>query len=340
MIYCSECGDELKRTTVTDEPAGHIPGEAVRENETPAACTEPGRYDEVVFCTKCGEELSRDTVETGAAGHDWGEWKVTKEADCTREGIRTRTCSRCGETETLRIRPTGHDWGDWVVTREPAASAPGERTRTCRNDASHVERERIPAGGEAGTGDEDDKDIVYTFTKGDGSKWTKGSEKDLPFTVSRNTADSTTFSRFTGILVDDKSVDPSSYAADPGSLNVSLRPDFLETLSVGEHTITAVFDDGRADAGFTIVKKSSGSSSSTKKRSSGSSSGTRSSSGNSGSGGKKGPMTGDTAPVAMWAAIAAAAAAGIGILVFCAERQSMFRQISVMRLNMVYIPLL
>jgi hypothetical protein len=316
VIYCSECGDELKRTTVTDEPAGHIPGEAVRENETPAACTEPGRYDEVVFCTKCGEELSRDTVETGAAGHDWGEWKVTKEADCTREGIRTRTYSRCGETETLRIRPTGHDWGDWVVTREPAASAPGERTRTCRNDASHVERERIPAGGEAGTGDEDDKDIVYTFTKGDGSKWTKGSEKDLPFTVSRNTADSTTFSRFTGILVDDKSVDPSSYAADPGSLNVSLRPDFLETLSVGEHTITAVFDDGRADAGFTIVKKTSGSSSSTKKRSSGSSSGTRSSSGNSGSGGKKGPMTGDTAPVAMWAAIAAAAAAGIGILVF------------------------
>ena len=134
--------------------------------------------------------------------------------------------------------------------------------------------------------------------------------------VSRNTADSTTFSRFTGILVDDKSVDPSSYAADPGSLNVSLRPDFLETLSVGEHTITAVFDDGRADAGFTIVKKTSGSSSSTKKRSSGSSSGTRSSSGNSGSGGKKGPMTGDTAPVAMWAAIAAAAVAGIGILVF------------------------
>ena len=223
---------------------------------------------------------------------------------------------RSSARRTSPSRPTGHDWGDWVVTREPAASAPGERTRTCRNDASHVERERIPAGGEAGTGDEDDKDIVYTFTKGDGSKWTKGSEKDLPFTVSRNTAGNTTFSRFTGILVDDKSVDPSSYAADPGSLNVSLRPDFLETLSVGEHTITAVFDDGRADAGFTIVKKTFGSSSSTKKRSSGSSSGTRSSSGNSGSGGKKGPMTGDTAPVAMWAAIAAAAVAGIGILVF------------------------
>ena len=242
-----------------------------------------------------------------------------KEASCTEEGNKEHwICEGCGKlfADEKAQKELSHDWGDWVVTREPAASAPGERTRTCRNDASHVERERIPAGGEAGTGDEDDKDIVYTCTKGDGSKWTKGSEKDLPFTVSRNTADSTTFSRFTGILVDDKSVDPSSYAADPGSLNVSLRPDFLETLSVGEHTITAVFDDGRADAGFTIVKKTSGSSSSTKKRSSGSSSGTRSSSGNSGSGGKKGPMTGDTAPVAMWAAIAAAAAAGIGILVF------------------------
>ena len=241
-----------------------------------------------------------------------------KEASCTEEGNKEHwICEGCGKLfADEKAQKELSDWGDWVVTREPAASAPGERTRTCRNDASHVERERIPSGGEAGTGDEDDKDIVYTCTKGDGSKWTKGSEKDLPFTVSRNTADSTTFSRFTGILVDDKSVDPSSYAADPGSLNVSLRPDFLETLSVGEHTITAVFDDGRADAGFTIVKKTSGSSSSTKKRFSGSSSGTRSSSGNSGSGGKKGPMTGDTAPVAMWAAIAAAAAAGIGILVF------------------------
>ena len=244
------------------------------------------------------------------------EIRNTGSARAAESSLPMKRHRRSSARRTSPSRPTGHDWGDWVVTREPAASAPGERTRTCRNDASHVERERIPAGGEAGTGDEDDKDIVYTFTKGDGSKWTKGSEKDLPFTVSRNTADSTTFSRFTGILVDDKSVDPSSYAADPGSLNVSLRPDFLETLSVGEHTITAVFDDGRADAGFTIVKKTSGSSSSTKKRYSGSSSGTRSSSGNSGSGGKKGPMTGDTAPVAMWAAIAAAAAAGIGILVF------------------------
>ncbi|MDO5477280.1 MAG: hypothetical protein Q4F43_09255 [Eubacteriales bacterium] len=286
-----------------------------------ASCTEDGNREHWVCETckklfadeKAQKELTQEEVTIPATGHDWGEWKVTKKAGCTTEGRASRTCSTCGETEIKRIRPTGHDWGDWVITRDPASNIPGERTRTCKNDASHVETETIPATGEPDNGDE--KDIVYTVTKGDGSKWTKGSGKSLPFTVSRNTADSTTYDHFTNIQVDDKTVDPSNYTAASGSLNVSLKPAFLETLSTGEHTITAVFDDGRANAKFTVVKKSSGSSSSTKK-SSGSSSGNKSSSVSSSSSGQKGAATGDTTPVAMWAILAAAAAAGIGVLLF------------------------
>ena len=54
----------------------HTPGEATRENEKPATCTEPGSYDEVVKCTVCGEEISRETKTVPATGHNWGEWKV------------------------------------------------------------------------------------------------------------------------------------------------------------------------------------------------------------------------------------------------------------------------
>ena len=375
VIYCSECGEELKRSTVTDDPAGHTPGEAVRENETAATCTEPGRYDEVVYCTVCEKEVSRNTVETEPAGHDWGEWEVTKAATELEEGEETRTCKKdsthtetrsvpvltehqfpltkvdvdereatctedgkrdywicatCGKffadeqareeltQEEITPPALGHDWSDWVITKEPTASTAGERTRTCKNDNSHVEKETIPATGGTNEGDKKDQkdkeDIVYTFTKGVGSSWTKGSGKDLPFTVNRNKADSTTYSHFSTIQVDNKTVDPSNYTAASGSLNVSLKPAFLETLAAGNHTIAAVFDDGRASARFTVAQKSSDSASSTTRNSSAANSGTSSASGSSGSTNQKGPATGDTTPVVLWTILAAAAAAGIGVL--------------------------
>ncbi len=39
-------------------------------------------------------------VEEPALGHDWGDWEIVKEATIGEDGEETRTCSRCGETET------------------------------------------------------------------------------------------------------------------------------------------------------------------------------------------------------------------------------------------------
>ena len=78
VVYCTECGEELSRETVTVPALGHTPGEAVKENKKAATCTEPGSYDLVVYCTVCGEEISRETVTVPATGHTWGtptyEW--------------------------------------------------------------------------------------------------------------------------------------------------------------------------------------------------------------------------------------------------------------------------
>ena len=35
--------------------------------------------------------------------HTWGDWTVTKEADCFHDGLKTRTCTGCGETEVTII---------------------------------------------------------------------------------------------------------------------------------------------------------------------------------------------------------------------------------------------
>jgi len=48
----------------------------------------------------CGHEK---TVDIPALGHDWGEWEVTTEATSEADGVETRTCSRCGETETRSV---------------------------------------------------------------------------------------------------------------------------------------------------------------------------------------------------------------------------------------------
>ena len=137
-----------------------------------------------------------------------------------------------------------HNWGEWTVTKEPTATTPGERQRVCKNNPSHVETEEIPATGEVA--------VTYAFSKGDGAKWTKGSKSGLDFTVNRSEADETTFSHFTSISVDGKVLPSSAYTAASGSLNVTLQASYLETLSAGEHTITASFDDGSATATFTV----------------------------------------------------------------------------------------
>lgn len=75
----------------------------------------------------------------------------------------------------------------------------------------------------------------YFFAEGDGQNWTKGSAKALDFTVKRTVDDSTSYSHFTGLKIDGKTVAASQYSAQSGSVKLTLSSTLLETLSVGEH---------------------------------------------------------------------------------------------------------
>ena len=51
-----------------------------------------------------GEEwVHEDDIPVPALGHDWGEWVVVTPATDTAEGLKQRTCTRCGEVETQVI---------------------------------------------------------------------------------------------------------------------------------------------------------------------------------------------------------------------------------------------
>lgn len=95
---------------------------------------------------------------------------------------------------------------------------------------------------------------VYTNTSGSGSSWTLGSSGTLEFRFSRSVNDADTINHFAGIKVDGTVVDPVNYTYNAGSVIINLNSGYLQTLAAGEHTLTAMFDDGEdVTIGFTIA---------------------------------------------------------------------------------------
>jgi hypothetical protein len=109
---CSRCGDVEKETIPPTSVHVH---KLTAHPAVEATCTATGNSAYWV-CDQgdkpCGKyfsdaegktEITKDSWVIKALGHKWGEWKVTKAATETEEGIETRTCDRCKATETRKI---------------------------------------------------------------------------------------------------------------------------------------------------------------------------------------------------------------------------------------------
>ena len=289
-------GGELVKATVADNALEatlkvavvHDPADPVKENVTLPGCIDAGSHDEVVRCKGCGTELSRTTVEDAALGHNWGEWSETKAPTCTEPGEESRTCARCSEKETRASDALGHNWGAWVVTKEVTETEDGEETRTCTR-CKETETRTIPH-----------LVVEYRNTRGDGNTWENGSSDALEFVFNRSIEDEKAFSHFTGLQVDGKDLDVANYTAVSGSVIVKLKPEYLETLSAGKHTLTAVFDDGNnPSAEFTINEKKQAAAP-TPAKTSGTTTVTKKSSQSAAKGSAKSPKTGDSSSPLLW----------------------------------------
>lgn len=86
----------------------------------------------------------------------------------------------------------------------------------------------------------------YKFLEGANGKWTKSSDKNLAFRANGE------FSKFTGVKVDGTKIDADKYTAVSGSTIVNLKKEYLETLSVGKHTLTVAYTDGECSTEFEI----------------------------------------------------------------------------------------
>ncbi len=78
--------------------------------------------------------------------HVWDNGVVTKQPTCKETGIKTYTCTTCGDTRTEVIPTTDHVWSSWKVVKEATADQAGQEERTC-SVCGEVETKEIPATG-------------------------------------------------------------------------------------------------------------------------------------------------------------------------------------------------
>ena len=89
-------------------------------------------------------------------------------------------------------------------------------------------------------------DFKVIITAGANGSWQKGTKDGLTFTS--NAA----YKYFQKVQVDGKDLDASNYTVKEGSTIVTLKTSYLETLSVGKHTLAIVSETGTATTEFTI----------------------------------------------------------------------------------------
>ena len=90
--------------------------------------------------------------------------------------------------------------------------------------------------------------IDYEILDGANSSWTQNTDGNI---VIRGNGE---IAKFVSVKVDGKVVDADNYTVTEGSTIITLKPDYLKTLSKGSHTFEIVWTDGSAGTSFVVAE--------------------------------------------------------------------------------------
>ena len=149
----------------------------------------------------------------------------------------------------------------------------------------------------------------YKIIEGANGTWTQNRDGTLTFRANGD------FSKFTGVKIDGTLIDPKNYTAKSGSTIITLKADYLKTLSVGAHNLTVVYTDGECSTNFEVKQAASEQTKPTEGDKSDTTTPT---------GGKDttSPQTGDNSNMLLWVALLFVSGAGVlGTTVYSKKKE-------------------
>lgn len=94
-----------------------------------------------------------------------------------------------------------------------------------------------------------EEEVEYKILDGADQNYTINSTSDLVIRANGE------LNKLTGIKVDGTIIDKNNYTTASGSTILTLKTSYLNSLSVGKHTLTFVYDNGSVDTTFTVLKE-------------------------------------------------------------------------------------
>lgn len=89
----------------------------------------------------------------------------------------------------------------------------------------------------------------YKFLDGENQNYTINKDNELTFRIDVE------YSLFDKVFIDNELVDANNYTSKEGSTIITFNKEYINNLSVGEHTLKVVFNDGEATTKFSVLKE-------------------------------------------------------------------------------------
>ena len=209
-------------------------------------------------------DAANNTIKWTTHTHDWGAW--TSNGDGTHTRIcasnsshkQTEKCS--GGTATDKDRAIcsicNAPYGEINAGSNPAPTPPPTPTPAPNPtpEATTPTPDPAPATSTPATSTTTapaasaPAQVTYDILDGAGSSWTQNTDGSLAIRGSGE------ISKLREVKVDGVTVDPVNYTVTEGSTIITFKPEYLKSLSAGNHSFELIWTDGTAATNFTVAE--------------------------------------------------------------------------------------